>query len=529
MKKKLFSLLLIAVMVLSSFSAVFADEYTITINKNDGQGAHKYEAYQIFDATYEANKEEMKNVKWGANVNGEALVAALKEMDATAFEGLTYENSNAGAAAVAKAIQEYTGTDYDSAKAQRLAVAIASAVTGTPTATTDSVTVNKTGYYFIKDVTNGDLAQEDTMSRYILCNVKGSEKITIKSDVIKSEKKVKDKDDNTGIESDWQDAADYDIGDKIPFKLSATLPDNFGDFKHFKLYFVDKQSAGLTLQDSTDYPIVVKITSKDGETVNTLTRDTDYTVVKATDTGANLESGVTFEVRIPELVEKEAAEAGAVVTVEYFSELNNSAVYTVEGNPNTSFIKYSRNPYNDGTGEPDGTTPEDKVTVFTFKIVANKVGDEGEDLDGAKFQLYKKVNDEYVACGEELTSGHVFNFTGKDAGFYKLVETEAPKGYNKAADIEFEIRAEWDKTSAEPVLKGLKVFVDGKEQTGEEGAAIMRATLATSQIDTTVVNRTGSTLPETGGMGTTIIYILGAALVIGAGVVLVSRKKVDNR
>ena len=146
-----------------------------------------------------------------------------------------------------------------------------------------------------------------------------------------------------------------------------------------------------------------------------------------------------------------------------------------------------------------------------------------KSLAGAAFKLEKKQSDgtyktvnEYEA-GEETT----FEFTGLDDGVYKLTETTTPSGYNTITPIEFTISATHDTESADPQLTELSGNVTSGEAeftpNNEEGS-----------LTTNIVNKKGSILPSTGGRGTTMIYIIGAALVVTAGVVLVMRKKMNS-
>ena len=192
-------------------------------------------------------------------------------------------------------------------------------------------------------------------------------------------------------------------------------------------------------------------------------------------------------------------------------------------------------------GGENGKTPDDKVIVFTYKVVANKVTknsayDASKDpektgidsdghkefipLEGAGFTLYKKnASGEYVAVGSEVKGGEMttFTWTGLDDGDYKISETTTPDGYNTAADIEFTITAAHDVLSTNPTLTSLS---GGNKFTGEVNTGV---------ITTDIQNNKGSTLPETGGMGTTLFYVLGGALVLCAGVLLVTKKRMSAR
>ena len=119
---------------------------------------------------------------------------------------------------------------------------------------------------------------------------------------------------------------------------------------------------------------------------------------------------------------------------------------------------------------------------------------------------------------EEMTT---FEFTGLDDGDYKLIESTTPSGYNTIDSFEFTISATHDETGDAPGLTDLS----GNKKTGE---VTFTPDLNKGSLTTDIENKKGSTLPSTGGRGTTMIYIIGAALVITAGVVLVMRKKMSS-
>ena len=518
--KKLFAVLAAIMMVLTlGTTAVKAegDERTITISTKEGQGDHDYKAYQIFTGTYKDGK--LTAPEFGENVDSDKLIEEVNkviveankliEKDEDKIEALA---ADASAPAVAEAIGKMNASkDSDIAKA--LAKGIAKAVKGNPAEGTNSVKVKGDGFYFVEDVT-AELDENDAYSRYIMLNVSKDVTVEIKADVVKSDKKVKEKNDTTGKESeDWQDAADYDIGDKVPFRLTATLPENYAEFKKYSMWFCDEQSAGLTFNND-DVKVYI-----DGQLLDASKYSIEENV--KVNEGTDDEKTLTFVVKIPELVGTNAKK-GSVVSVEYTSTLNTNAKLGVEGNPNKSYVKYSNNPNDDQGGEPEGTTPEDKVVVFTYQIVANKVGDdETTKLEGAGFTLYKKTagyteNDGWKAVRDEITGETTFTFKGTDAGEYKLVETTVPRGYNKAEDILFTVTATYETESDDPQLTDLKV-------TPENAGFTVSTDFSTAT--TKVINRSGATLPETGGIGTTIFYTVGGLLVVGAIIMLIQKRR----
>ena len=224
--------------------------------------------------------------------------------------------------------------------------------------------------------------------------------------------------------------------------------------------------------------------------------------------------------------------------MEYTATLNTNAVIGSDGNPNEVYLEYSNNPnWTPGEGEgpkdsPTGDTPKDTVIVFTYKTIINKVDGKGNALAGAEFTLEKKilgdnpdteeVENEYwkAIAVVKNDEGTTFTFSGLDDGNYRLTETVTPNGYNTIDDIYFTITAEHDVLSDNPALTSLS----GSVTTGE---VTFTSDTTDGSLSTNVVNKAGSTLPETGGIGTTIFYILGSVLLVGAAILLITKKRMS--
>lgn len=348
------------------------------------------------------------------------------------------------------------------------------------------------GYYLVQNKTVGD---HEAYTNYILKVVKN---VTVepKTSVPSIEKKVKDTNDTTGKTTDWQDSADYDINDDVPFQLTATLPNNFATYDKYYLEFADTLSLGLTY-------------NKDAKVF--LVNGSDETDVTSSFTIA--EDGSSF--KINDLKSISGVTASSKIVVRYTAKLNSNAVIGSAGNPNTVKLIYSNNPNATGTGE---TTP-DTVVVFTYKVVVNKVKeDKKTPLEGAGFTLYKKDSSgNWNAVGNEITGVTTFTFSGLDDGDYKLSETTVPDGYNKASDVEFTVTAKHDEDSDAPKLTELK----------GTGSLEFTSNTTDGSLTTNVVNKKGSVLPSTGGMGTTILYVIGSILVLVAAILLITKKRMD--
>ena len=509
--KKLASLLLALVMALSLAVTAFADEsttYSITINNSTA--GHTYEAYQIFTgdlATNEAGNKVLSNIVWGSGVS-EAGQTALGDAAAKA-ETLKTE---ADAKAFAKAVAPYLTTAAGSANTVTDGKYVISGLAA--------------GYYLVKDQDGSLTGDNDSYTEYII-QVVGNVTATPKSDVPEVEKKVKDTNDSTGVTSDWQDSADYDIGDSVPFQLKATLADNVSSYTTYKVVFHDTLSKGLTYNNDAKVYI-------DGTETNRFT-------VTAT---VNADGTTTLTVSCDDVKDLGAGNS-SVITVEYTAKLNENAVLGSAGNPNEVYLEYSNNPNKSEEGNNEtGETPKDVVIVFTYKTIINKVDSETKPLTGAAFKLEKLIKgedgaaDAWTTIKEFAVDGTTtsFTFSGLDDGQYKLTETKTPVGYNTIDPIYFVIEATHGETADVPTLKTLNAYLtdaNGNKQTEMKDGESVNIDLGTvdltaGSITTTVVNKSGSELPSTGGIGTTIFYVLGGVLVLAAVVLLVTKKRMSG-
>lgn len=476
--KKLCALVVAVVMVLAMAVTTFAADTTITA-PDDG---HTYKAYQIFTGDLADGK--LSNLAWGS-----AAKDSTADID-TAVTELTAVNS---------------GTDKEKLAVIEQYVNLAG--TATTIAAGATVTV-PTGYYLIVDDSYTDTEAAESYSLNVV-QIVGPTTIKPKRDVPEFKKEIKDTNDTTGETSDWQDSADYDLGDAVPFKLTGKVASDYANYSTYYFAFHDVEEAGLTFNaDSVKvYIDNVEVTS-------------GYQLV------TNPSDGCTFEVVFAEL-KNTSATAGSTITVEYTSTLNENAVMGDAGNVNKAKLQFSNNPNNTQTGsnQPTDETPWDNVIVFTYNVVINKVDENKQALPGAEFTLTKKLADgstKTVAVVKN-DAGTSFTFNRLDDGEYTLTETVTPAGYNTISPISFKVEANhtitWDGTNRNDVLTTLS----GTKTTGE---ITLTATKADGKLSADVENKSGSVLPTTGGMGTTIIYIVGAILVLGAGVLLITRRRV---
>ena len=506
--KRVLALLAAFALVLAMAVPAFADgaeaTYTLTINNANGT----YEAYQIFSGDLsekEAGKKVLSNIQWGSGVDATKMGS---ESAATVAESLT-----------TSALAENFAEDLVSNSKLSSVKANATAKNGTAVFTGLSA-----GYYLVK---NSSVDTGKTYTDFIL-EVVGNTTANHKGDVPDVEKKVEEKNDSTGATATWGATADYDVGDEINFELMGTLPESYGRYTTYKYKFDDTMT-NMTYRDGSVKVYYVK----DGST-NRVEINSGFTSAWV---DGNKKLTVTFDdlkTAVPELAH------GDKIVVTYTATLDANAVVGGNGNPNKVKLEYSNNPNDQGTGE----TPEKTVVVFTYKTIINKVtkGTDGNNvpLAGAEFTLSKFIaseggRDTVTVNGTEYhgtwSSGvtvvptntgniaNVFTFSGLDAGIYRLTETKTPEGYNTIDPVYFEIVATKD---------GTKVTnMEGKAVNGSEISFTENTTNGSLSAD--VINNAGTTLPSTGGMGTTVFYVVGGGLMAVAVVLLVTKKRMENK
>ena len=526
--KKILSVLLSVVMVMAMGITAFAEggsasgttqTYSVTISKATGE----YEIYQVFEGDLsedsDTGEKTLSNVKWGKDVN--VFEYTIKDADPTTQ---TPEQKGSDAQKIAEYLATKTN---DSAVAKDFAKTAINNVkknsySGTATTKDGTATFNNldAGYYVVK---NTSVGASESYTEYIL-QVVGNVNVNNKADVPTSEKKVKDINDSINTAAtDWQDSADYDIRDEVPFRLKGTIADNYDAYTSYYYAFHDIESEGLTFKEITS---VYVMNGSDKTELNS----NDYILKENTTDGA-ITDKCSFELIFNDLKTLTKSDGTALVNensqifVEYTSTLNEKAVLGSQGNPNIMHLEFSNNP----NGEGKGTTPDDTVIVFTYKVVINKVDEQGNALTGADFKLEKQakngtwevVERKSVSDAANGTKKCVFTFTGLDDGVYRLTETQTPTGFNTIDQIIFTVTANHEILSDNPQLSNLS----GEKKSGE---ITLTSNKDAGSLTSDVVNKEGSILPSTGGIGTTIFYVVGAVLMIGAGVILVSRRRANK-
>ena len=471
--KKLASLLLVMVMVFAMATTAFAAEEKGTITVDNPVANQTYTAYKIFDVTYNSAKT---NYSYTIETTSE-WYSTVKGYAETTDNGLTLTG-------VAGDNTTFVVSTTDAFSAPAFANALKAAVSGkTGTAlTADGTTVKAAdldlGYYFV------------TSSTGALCNLTTTDPTVT----------IHDKNDIPFDKVDNKESVD--VGEIVTYTITGKVPDYTG-FTTYTYLITDTMSEGLTFQKN------VKVTVGDTDVTSacTITYDKDGNANK-------------FTVSIP----VQSYTIGAEIKVTYTAVVNEKAVAKIENNAAT--LTYSNDPTDTSKTT---TTPEDKETVYSAKVVINKYvkGSDTEKLADAEFVLYKEVKtdgsntttksyykwnetdkkvewttDKAQATVKITNDKGAASFDGLKDGTYYLEEIKAPAGYN--------------------LLKGpVPVTVNGANAT--------TADLSSLTVTGNVEKSSGAELPETGGMGTTIFYVLGSVLILAAVVLLVTRKRMSSR
>ncbi len=543
--KKLAALMMAAIMALAMSVTAFAaegDEKPVT---------HTYEIYQIFTGDYADGV--LSNIKWGANGTG----TEGEKVDTTVLDALEAVTTNSSDTAQLAVIEQYANLESTPVK------------TGNGTEYTGLVP----GYYLVKDK-DGSLAGANvSYTLYVVQVVNNTLSFTPKADIPTPDKKI--------VEGDKKvDTNEASIGDEVNYEITGTMPSNIADYKTYYYMFTDTLSKGLTYKDNSIKVTVngVDVTKYFYKGVGTYNETT----------GTTIEVGILDLKALSLLTDPVVGEitTATKVVLTYTATLNENAVIAGEGNPNDVKLSYSNDPNNSGDGSttppenpnkptpthPTGESPEIEVVTYTTELTILKTDEDNKFLPGVEFTLtgngvnvvlvteetfteaadgeywklkdgtytttaptvaddetdntadYESIDVKYtkttsvVAKGNGKTETNVVGtvqadgtvtFKGLGAGDYTITETKTLPGYNTIEPIQFKLT--FDATT--------KTFASNND----------KVTVGTdNMLDTSIVNQKGSLLPSTGGIGTTIFYIVGAVLVIGAGIILVTKKRMSR-
>lgn len=578
--KKLMALMIAMVMTLAMSVPAFAAEATPEQKKltiNNPVAGHTYTAYQILSGVL-AEDGQLTNLNWAGGISEDGKIALKRELkledDATVAEVAV---ALAGITSESERMDEVAQVLGDNVAGEGTSLAVGE--DGRATATVAQ------GYYVILDSAGDDAASDTTISKYMV-QVVDDVTINTKAEETISQKTVQDKED---AKAKFTEA---NIGEERTFYLTAKLPADYTAYTAFYMDFQDKMEnmdfVGITsvkvkrdveadkttgILDPTKGKEIAEISAQDDTNTEKLINGYVLTVDPKAPAAGQVTSTTTtnLSVKIADLKQiTELAQAGDCVIVEYTAKLNALAVVDTK-NTNKFELVFSNNP-NDKTKPttpnpeeppvPTGKTPESQADLYTTKIELTKIDGTTKDiLAGAGFTLTGETNNVRIEVGTTFeenadgeywklkdgsyttddpatheqdlyvdtttkyapatttnvikSNGEVLNiyaetgadgkitFAGLGEGEYTLAETKVPAGYNKMEDKKFSITFNKDSKSFE-VTGNLK------------------------SLAPTIENNSGSTLPSTGGIGTTIFYIVGAVLVIGAAILLVTKKRMSK-
>lgn len=477
-----------AAMSLSAFAAKTADsgkggdaKITITLpadNESQDDAEITYTVYKVFDATNDGQSEAISYTIDSANGElTDAMKAAgfLKDDAGNVyhFSGTYAAETDEGAIKI-----KVGGEDKYIVPTPKN-----TELTADQIAAIKAYAKDKIGTFKAKPTTDGTLEITGLEYGYYYIDTTTGSAVTIDSTnpngEVKDKNSIPDKPKKTIVTSDdFIGSLDQSgknalaqVGTNVYFKVEIVKVKGATNY-----VFHDKMSKGLEYNGdvAVDPAGLTSSTTPAGEDTVTVTFDND---------------------KLAEL------EDGTKITITYSAKVTSDALSTDPAN-NTATLGYGNS----------HTTTSDKVNVYNAKFTVTKSDGEGNPLAGAGFVIHDADGNYYLLKNGEVSwiessddateytssaTGEVQAFTGLKDGTYTLVEKTVPSGYNKAANLTFTIE-------------------------GED------YTVTNLEKSATVVNNAGAELPSTGGMGTTIFYIVGAILVLGAGVVLVSRKRMAN-
>lgn len=529
----------------STAMAVDGNTVNVTVpGAESNLNGHAYTAYQILSGTQATSGGALGDAEWGTGINDAAFLKALKA-DTTIGEYFTKVTDAKG---FAEALSNTDNFPADGANT-RLVAKIAMKHTqgaGTALAAGSSTQLDK-GYYLIVDSTTDGQTVYNPAVLAITSNIE----IEDKTDVPTLEKKVqenkKNTTDDTAYGSKFNDVADYNIGDEVPFHLIGSVPD-MSQYETYTYKFTDTFDKGFDAVNTNNVKVYLSNDKKldlEGESPDTditsyfsgTNGSIQYTAAtEAQGEAAGTKATLTVSTKDLKKAATYSKSQPQYVIVSYTAKLNAKAEIGLPGNVNEAYLTYSNKPDQSGTGNNNtNDTPHDKVIVFTYGLDVTKVDskDGNTKLKDAEFKLKNSDNKWATITDGKVTGwtttendGSVlksdaegnFKVTGLDDGTYTLVETKAPAGYNLPADgFSVTLKATtandqtWDGT-ANTALTDLAVKVDQTNGTGNVDTGLGAITIKNTQ---------GSSLPSTGGMGTVLLYVAGIAVFVLAGATLV--------
>lgn len=503
--KKITAIMLSIMMVLGMSSVISAAGNTsgmsptvrgkITIN--NAVSGQTYNIYKILDLeSYNATTENYAYkaaTKWDTFITSGGGEAYLTKDPTSGY--VTWKNG-------------VRATESDAAAFAKIALTYAKDLNHSiaPDKTSNDATWTTTSTVVFDDLDLGYYLIDSSVGTLCYLNTTNSE-VTIKEkNGVPSVKKEVQEDSKINQPNEYGKKNTADIGQTVNFKTTITAQ---AGAQKYVLH--DKMSEGLTFNNNS-VKIVKK--AKTGGTESPLTENTEYTLNTSGTESVNPKC--TFEVEFKQDFCDTLANDDQII-ITYSATLNKNAVVAGVGNTNKTWLNYG----------DSSKTSEDTTTTYTYKIPVFKYTDVNTPLAGATFKLTRDnsstaeaikfvkkasitddiyqvtMNDDSNTVTTITTqSSGKFTIEGLDAGTYYLTETQQPAGYNKLKDP-------------------LVIVID--DENGD--ITVGTGTDAKKVDEVKVLNQSGSILPSTGGMGTTLFYIFGGILVIGSGVVLITKKR----
>ena len=495
--KKLFAMLLAVIMLLTLAVPTFAAEEKGSITINNVVDSTVYEIYRLLDL-------ESYNVTSGAysykvNSDWTGFFSTADALNYVAIDSAGYvtwingedDDSIAAFAKIALAYAKENGIDPVKS----------STASGDFVITENQETGKKSGKF--SDLTLGWYLIDSNVGALCgLTTTNPDASVNAKNGIPTIDKQVQE--DST---NQWADSNTADIGQTVYFRVTINV---HAGAENYILH--DVMSSGLTFDKVTKIEHVVPGSS----TETTLTANTDYTVWTAKgiteETTDDVSDTCTLEVRFSKDF-CDSLETNDKLIVYYQAMLNRNAIVAGEGNPNEAWLEYGEEHY----------TTHDSTKTYTFGFDIVKTDNTNKLLDGAEFKIYdaatggteiavvlmddgvtyRRAREDETGVSIDVKNGQV-RVVGFDNGTYYLEETVAPDGYNK--------------------LTARQRFIISDSNLD----AVFNDSIFSTGSGVHVVNKTGSMLPETGGMGTMIFILIGTVVMLGAGVLLFAKKRMSQ-
>lgn len=484
----------------------------------------------------------------------------------------------------ADVIEQYLTTDADN---YTTSTTYTTETSNGVTSYTYTISGLEAGYYFVKDK-DGSVASTSAYTDYIL-KVADDTEIEVKSTVPQLDKVISADTQQTYVNG--TETNNVSIGDTVTYTLTSYVPDTSAYNKYYYIIHdtmdkgltFDPTSVTITIGEGTNLK-TLECKAVNGEAVDPAP-STGYTYELDYETD-DTTGETTITIVLNNFIQYTTANEDIIIT--YQATLNGDAVVGTKGNENNVYLEYSNNPNYDyngddkpGSDEPTGKTPEEKTITYVSGIKLIKVDNSNPEnaLTGAEFTItgttvnkvvvtktvyvedasdgtyykltdgtyttteptadtasyYEDTNTKYspttvVTVENRTDNGSSYSvtsyvdadgyliLTGLSAGTYTITETVTPEGYNTISPITVTI--DWTAPGTgeeECTWTATATHVNGTMTPNTDGV-----------FEIKIVNEKGTVLPSTGGIGTTIFYVVGAILVFGSAVLLITRRRMRN-